>query len=323
MLRNLRFLLLLILTTLLSACLRDAPLRATEMTAQGAYSASLSSNGQFAAIGSIRHGGSLWHTADAERLFSWNLAAGSFSDIISTALSADGRIALTADTRQVGFWSTDTGESVGFWAAPADISVTVLSGDGRFALIGLKDYSAIFIDVFAGNVVHRLSHQGVIKSVSLSENGELALTGSDDRSAKLWDLNTGKSIHQWPHSNTVNMVKLSDDGRHAITSSQHAGLFLWNTQTGLQTQTFANRSLTFTSAAFSRNNRQILLGTSLQTIQLRETATAKLVKQWRIAGKKPWQPSNSKVIAVAFSESNKIFYSITANGLLQKWPLQP
>ena len=103
MLRNLRFLLLLILTALLSACLRDAPLKTTEVTAQGSYSASLSNNGQFAAIGSIQHGGSLWRTTDAERLFSWNLAAGNFSDIISTALSADGRIALTADARQVGF----------------------------------------------------------------------------------------------------------------------------------------------------------------------------------------------------------------------------
>jgi WD40 repeat protein len=107
----------------------------------------------------------------------------------------------------------------------------------------------------------------------------------------------------------------------AITSSQHSGFHLWDVKSGQQKYFVANRSHTITAAAFSQDNKQILLGTSLQEIGLWEPNSAKRVKHWRIAGKNTWQPSNTKVYALAFSSLNKRFYSITSNGILQQWGL--
>ena len=312
---------LLLLSVLLSGCFKDQPESMQEIASQGVYTAALSENGAFAVIGSINHGGSLWQTSDMERRYNWNLAAGGYSNITSTALSPNGNIALTADTRQAVFWDTRTGESIGFWSTPADVKTAALSGNGSVAIMGLRDYSAIVIDVSTGDTLFRLSHQGMVGAVAISEDGLIGLTGSDDRSAKLWDLSTGKMIFEWPHSNTVNLVKLSPDKSIAMTSSQHSGFHLWDIKSGEQTHFVANRSHTITSAAFSQNNKTVLLGTSLQEIGLWETGSAKRVKTWKIAGKNMWQPSNTKVYALAFLQQSNHFYSVTSNGVLQEWAL--
>ena len=311
----------LVLSALLSGCMRDQPEAMQEIAIQGIYSAALSESGAYAVIGSINHGGSLWQTSDMERRYNWNLKAGSYSNISATALSGNGNIALTADTRQAVFWNTRNGESISYWSTPADVKTAALSGNGSLAMFGLRDYSAIVVDVSTGNTLFRLSHQGMVGSVSISEDGRIGLTGSDDSSAKLWDLSAGKMLHEWPHSNTVNLVKLSADGSLAITSSQHTGFYLWDVKSGKQNHFVANRSHTITSAAFSEDNKQVLLGSSLQEIGLWETGSAKRIKHWNIAGKNVWQPSNTKVYALAFSSQNKHFYSVTSNGVLQKWAL--
>ncbi|MBL4607364.1 MAG: hypothetical protein JKY01_05985 [Pseudomonadales bacterium] len=312
---------LLLSATLLSGCMRDQAESMQEVAIQGVYSAALSENGTYAIIGSINHGGSLWQTSDMERRYSWNLTAGSYSDITATALSKNGNVALTADTRRTVFWDTRSGESIGYWSTPADVKAAAVSGNGSVAIFGLRDYSAIVVDVSTGNTLFRLSHQGMVGTVSISDDGKIGLTGSDDRSAKLWDLSTGKMLYEWPHSNTVNLVKLSADGTMAITSSQHSGFYLWDVKSGKQTHFVKNRSHTITAAVFAQGNKEVLLGTSTQEISLWETSSAKRLKRWRIAGKNPWQPSNTKVMALAFSQQNAHFYSLTSNGILQEWAL--
>ncbi|MBV1870526.1 MAG: hypothetical protein KUG76_06425 [Gammaproteobacteria bacterium] len=312
---------LLLLIALTSGCMKDQPISMQEVAVQGVYTAALSENGAYALIGSINHGGSLWQTSDMERRYNWNLAAGAYSEISSTALSHNGNIALTADTRQAVFWDTRTGESVGYWSTPADVKTAALSGNGSVAIFGLRDYSAIVVDVSTGDTLFRLGHQGMVGAVSISEDGLIGLTGSDDRSAKLWDLKTGNMLFEWKHSNSVNLVKLSADGKIALTSSQHSGFHLWSIESGQQLHMIKNRSHTVTSVAFSADNQTMLIGTSLQQIDLWKTSSAKRIKTWSIAGKNLWQPSNTKVYAVAFSQQRNHFFSVTSNGVLQEWAL--
>ena len=106
-----------------------------------------------------------------------------------------------------------------------------------------------------------------------------------------------------------------------ITSYKLFTPHLWDVKSGEQKQFIENRSHTITAAAFSKDNKQALLGTSLQEIWLWDFNSAKQLKKWKIAGKNSWQPSNTKVYAVAFSSQNQRFYSITSNGVLQEWAL--
>ena len=109
-------LLLVGLTSSLVGC-GDKPLQTLETSKQGTYSGSLSPSGQFALVGSIHHGGSLWRIEDAERLYNWNHSADQYSSIVQSTFSTDSKFALTAEKKRFVLWDVASGRPGGFWPA--------------------------------------------------------------------------------------------------------------------------------------------------------------------------------------------------------------
>lgn len=317
--------LLLALGGILTACDQGkAPEETKEYAVKGFYGASLSDDGQFAAVGSIHHGGSLWQTSKGERLFNWNHKEGQNANIIATGFSPEGRFALTADHQTMVLWNTETGAADTFWAAPNEVLDLDLSSNGNYALLGLGDYTAVIFDVKRGGVQRTFYHQNRVSAVALSNDGRFALTGSDDSSAKLWDIKTGKQLQQFDHEDQVVTVALTSKGDKALTIAKYDKAAIWDTATGKLLDTLPlkptaiKRGQTFTSARFSDDGKLLLTGNSDRTVQLWDVKTLKPLAQWTVPKRDPWKPTSAAILAVSFGPGNKQFFAIASNGFAHR-----
>lgn len=314
---------LLAILLLLSACgLDDTPNSSIEHASQGVYDAKLSLKGEYAVVASINHGGSFWRLSDGERLYNWNHAAGSYTNLVAVALSGNGKIALTADQRRLVAWRASDGKSIGFWNTPAKVLCIALSYNGRYALVGLDNYTAIYIDIQDGTLLNTVTHEGAVKSVALSANGGLGITGSEDLTARLWRLKDGKQLRKWDHNFTVNYVTLSGDGTLAFTSSQHDRSFIWDAKKNQVAFEIASRSATVTAARFSINNEQLLIGTTARKVALWDLKNKTKVTEWITPKKSNWKPEGVRIYDVSFSSKPDTFYSIASNGMSYQWSLK-
>lgn len=309
---------------LLTACDNKTPPQSSiEVARNGIHGGALSSDGEYAVIGSVFHGGSLWRTKDGERLYNWNHSENEDKKIIiSGDIEADNQWAMTADAATLVLWDMNTGEYARFWTSPGEVLDTKLSKGGRYALLGLADHSAVIFDAIRGGISRTFTHQGRVRSVDLSDDGRVAITGSEDQTAVVWQIKTGKALFTVQHREDVQLVKLSSDGRYALTAAQYDRAEIWDVeqQKSLGVIPLAkaklSRGLRLTTARFSEDNRYILLGFPNRTVELRETRSFRLVKTWGLPKRNQWQPTAAAVIDVAFDANKNRYWSITSDGFI-------
>jgi WD40 repeat protein len=311
------------LSLLLAACTPGkAPQSSLEVAVKGLHSAAISDDGQYAAIGSIHHGGSLWRTRDGERLYNWNHREGELTTIFTADFSPDNKWAMTAGPHALVLWDMKEGKAVRYWTAPGEVLSIALSNDGNFALLGLSDHSAVLFDVIRGGVKRTFSHGNRVRSVAMSNDGRLAVTGSEDYTAALWDVASGKMLHKIQHEDDVQMVAISPDGKLAMSAAKYDKAVLWDTQSGALVGEIPlgkenlRRGMRFTAAKFSEDGRQLLTGRPDQIVQLWDTRSVKLIDSWTLPKRDAWKPTSSAVIAVAFGQNNSQYHAGASNGML-------
>lgn len=300
----------------------DAPALWKEYALTGAYSASISSKGTYAAIGSFNHGGSLWKLSNHERLFNWNHKAKDFSIIAATAFSPAEDYAATANQQDLVLWNVRSGQPEGFWSSPAEIMQMDLSPNGDFALLGLADHTAVYFDVKNGGVQRTFRHDARVRSVDLSEDGQLALTGSDAYKAKLWSVQTGDLLQEVSFGNVVDTVALSPNGRVAFSAGSLDKALIWDTNTGQVRHILSNigdffqKRASYLSARFSADNSQLLTGTAAGLVQLWDVNSGSELRSWRIHRRDPYGPVHAGVYAVAFGQGK--YYALSSNGIINE-----
>jgi len=323
-LMTLRLSLLISLALLVGGCEQGAaPSRSFEVSTIGAQAAALSDDGQWAIIGSVHHGGSLWRTHDGERIFNWNHQKGQQTTLLAADFSPDGLWALTADRHTMVLWNVKSGAAERFWTAPGEVLSIALSQNGKYALLGLSDFKAALFDVRRGGVRRVFNHQNRVRSVALSNDGKLALTGSEDATATLWDLASGEALLTIEHDSDVQQVALSPDAKRALSSSKYDRTAIWNTDTGEELGDLPlsaeriKRGLYLTVTRFSEDNTQLLTGRPDRTVQLWDLKNMRQLKRWTLPKRDPWKPSSAAVLALAFGENNQ-YYAVASNGLVHQ-----
>jgi len=266
----------------------DAPVSWSEYARQGAYSAAISPSASYVSLGSSLHGGSLWDLSQNARLFSWNHKAGDFSVISATAFSPEEKYAVTASQRDLVLWETSTGKALEFLSSQAEILDLALSNNGDFSLVGQSDFNAVYYDLKNGGARKTFRHEARVRAVALDKAGQFALTGSDAYKARLWNLLTGELLQTLEFENTVDTVALSDDGQLAFTSATLSRAVIWDTTTGKTLATlsggddlFAKR-LSYLSARFSADKRQLLTGSASGVVQLWDARSGSLMRSWQV-----------------------------------------
>lgn len=300
---------------LLCACDRSPKPEQTWLIApEGALAAALTEH--FALLATTAGPAELWRLQPKSRLYVWRHSE-TENNIIDVALSADEQYAITAERNSLAWWRTDDGTLLKVWSLPR-INTIRLAADGRFALIGLDD-KAIYFSLTHGKTIYAFPHDGPVSTVALSSNGRYALTGSEDRSAKLWDLTNGTLKYNWPHPNELALVALSADARYALTNAALSQTRLWNLADGKRSTDIGPKLLTLASAGFSSNAHYLVTGQLSQRIDLWETRTGRLLKYWRPKKTDDWRPSAANILALTFSNQDRLVTSLAANGYLQRW----
>ncbi len=285
-----------------------------EMAVQGVYSATLSANGANAVIGSIHHGGSYWQVKPKERLYDWNHSAEQKTGVVASAVSDDGRYAVTCEHRKLVLWSTQTGEAFWLWEAPADIRDIDLDDQGLVALLGLESYEAVLFDIRNGGVKRRLNHEGIVQAVDMTPDQKWAISGGDDSMVKVWDLQSGKLLHQWELDNQIKTVAISNDGRLGFAASHRGITRLWDLQTGTALSDLPTVSGHYTVARFDRGGTKLLTGTSSGQVQLWSAPEGEKQGHWSMPPRNPWVTKNTQVLDVTFQGS--AIRAVGANGIV-------
>ncbi len=305
--------------TILTACEGEKPEQTTKVAVQGVISAALPKAADYAVIGSLQHGGSLWNLSNLERLYNWNHQGGQFSSLRAVGISGDSRIATTVVGADIVVWEVSTGQSLNFWRAPDKIMAMQLGQQGRYAILGLQNSQAVYFDIERGQARQEFQHEAEVFGVAISADGKLAMTGSDDRTARIWRLEDGALLHRFEHGNQVKTVALSDDGALAFSTAQREEAVVWDTTSGSAKSKVDVRYANFTSARFSEDSSKLALGTFRGDVFLVDTATGAKVKHWKAKSRQVWGPASSgAILSVAFQPDGKII-AVSSDGLLQQF----
>jgi len=315
-----RLIILFVAYLALTACSSGTPPdEQWEMAVQGVYSAALSEDANHAVIGSIHHGGSYWQVQPKERLYDWNHMADEKTGIVASAISDDGKYAVTCEHRKLVLWSTQTGEAFWLWEAPANIQAIDLDDQGSYALLGLDSYEAVLFDIRNGGVKRRLAHEGIVKAVDMTPDQKWAITGGDDSTVKVWDLQNGKLLNQWLLDNQIKTVAISHDGRYGFAASHRGITRIWDLQTGKTLADLPTISGHYRVARFNPNGQNLLTGTSAGQVQLWSVPKGDALARWAMPPRNAWVTKNTQVLDVAY-QGNAI-RAVGANGIVYHYKL--
>ena len=314
-----------LLTLTLAACSSgEPPVDWQNYATIGLFSATISENGQLAAIGAQGEGGSLWDIETGARLYDWNHKKGTRTIVAQTAFSPEGEFAVTANQQDLVLWHTATGRAEWFWNSPGEILDIALTRRGNYALLGLANHTAVFFDILNGGIVRTLRHGGRVRTVALSRDGKTAITGSDDYIATIWDIKSGLMLQQLKLDNIIDTVAISSDGKTAFSASSLDRGVVWDVASGdiisyiSGNEPFKQRRISYLSARFSTDASKLLTGSASGAVQMWDPQNGEMLGYWRTHKKDAYGPNSVSVLSVAFSRSGS-YLALGSNGVLNEF----
>lgn len=310
----------LLFLVLQSCSFTDDPSAFFSTSVQGIFGAAYSTDGRHVLAGSIQHGGSLWDTENAERLFNWNHQANLTSQITAMDFSAEGDFALTSDGRTLVLWDVSSGEALRFFNAPSTVLHLALSPSAQTALLGLANGNAVLFDVQRGGIIEELDQGHHILSMAVSNNGDYALFGLDNGQAKFWNLRSLELINEIETQGRVQTVALSNDGLFGLLTVQHIDAVVWDMRANAlhSKLNYSNRFFpsfsSFVVAKFSRDGSKILTGNTTGAVELWSRENGKRIKRWITPVGSTFKPRIFSVVAVAINDQLRQVSAIVSNG---------
>ncbi|MGI1943331.1 WD40 repeat domain-containing protein [Shewanella glacialipiscicola] len=312
-----KHLLLVICTIFLAACSPKAE-DISILTTEPSYSASLSSNGEFALVATQNSGVQCWDLSTHTLKYQW-IHGDINTGVTSTAISPNGAFAASLSRDSVAIWRMADGKSLGWWSLPSSGESVAVADNGAL-LVGLNDGSVMSLNSARSALIKFLGHKDRVNSVALSADGRLALTGSNDMQAILWQAQTGQPLHTWTLSSRITKVALNESGSLSFTNGSTNEAKIWDNTSGnlLNKLDIQRRQMNFSAVRFVNNDTQILTGTPAREVILWQRGTGKEIGKWQISLTKNSQSRGAVVYSVAIRDTNKVV-SISSQGLVETW----
>ena len=304
---------------LLTGCFNNDPEQSFSTSVQGVYSADFSADGEHAAVGSIQHGGSLWRTEDAERLYNWNHQSDQLSAITALAFSPDGQYVVTADNNTLVLWEVDSGEALRFFESPGEIRFIDLTPSAERALLGMADNRSILFDIQQGGIKQQVQHAADLIEQTISADGTRALASLDNRTLSFWDLRDKETLEVIEVDGRVNTIALSHDGRFAFSPIQHRSANIWDldskqihSELRYNNKFFPSFS-SFLTARFYDDQDQLMTGNTTGAAELWDINTGRRLGRWVTPKSASFGPTNFSVVAVAKQDQSGRVIAMTSD----------
>jgi WD40 repeat protein/serine/threonine protein kinase len=250
----------------------------------------LSGDGKKILIGSGDKTAVLWEAASGKKIQTF---PGHHNEVWGVCLSRDGRRALTmsnglaaGDKDILTLWDAESGNKLQTFQAIQNSTGLALSGDGKYALSGRRDKSAILWDAASGKELKTLNAGG--HKVALSDDGKYALlTASYDNTATLWDAASGKILQTLKgHNNWILGLAISGDGKYVLTGSDDKTAVLWQLNsappppTESMVQKFEGHTGEIRGVALSGDGKYAVTGSGDRTAILWDAASGKKLQHF-------------------------------------------
>ncbi|MFS1437392.1 WD40 repeat domain-containing protein [Shewanella sp. 10N.286.48.A6] len=292
------------------------------VTDDASYSASLSENGQYALVSTANNGVLWWDLKASQLKYHWQhgnkASKNDDNSVFDTAISANAHYAATLSNSSLVIWNIQSGKSIGWWSLPASAQSVAIANNAQ-TLVGLIDGSVMSLAP-EKNLIKFLGHNERVSSVSISADGQRALTGSNDGSVILWQAQTGQPIQQWQLESRLSKVQLNQRGSLSFVSDIKGHAYIYHNDTGAQQSQLAinRRQMTFSSARFIHQDKQLITGSPSKEIILWDTKTGKKQTTRQIQLTKNSQNRGAVVYSIA-SDENQNIISISNQGLVETW----
>ena len=206
------------------------------------------------------------HAAQGQPVLAARALTGHTSAMDSVAVSADGRIALSASTvdKAVQVWDLVSGTSLRALTGHREgVQSVAVSADGRIAVSAGMDKKVRVWDLRSGACLHTLrGHNEDVGSVSVAADGRIGVSaGGYDKKVRVWDLGSGACRHTLTgHTGRVFAVAMSADGRMAVSGSEDKTVRVWDVHSGACLHSLTRQTGVVYSVAVSADGRIALAG---------------------------------------------------------------
>ena len=189
----------------------------------------------------------------------------------SVAISADGRLALTASfDYSIILWDLES-ETVLAELAGHDAAVNAvifLPGD-RQALSASDDGTVALWDLENGDKLESFEgHGGKVVAVAVSPDGHIAASAGWDRTIRLWDLENRVAIQALSWQDNLNAVGFSADGQTVIAGASDGELTLWRVADGNRLGAIASHDFAVTGLARNGADGVVATASIDETVRL-------------------------------------------------------
>jgi len=159
------------------------------------------------------------------------------------------------------------------------INSVAISPNGRYAISGSSDYTALFWDTKTAQVIHRFVHPSRVTKVALDNQGKYAFSAGSKRQSSILDIKTGKEVSR------------------------------------LQ---YHSRSRIFSAVTFSNDSTQIFTGSPGRLLNRWSTSSGKQLEQWTVTPRKDSRPVSSVIFAISEATSGKLVTE-SSSGYAEFW----
>jgi len=241
-----------------------------------------------------------------------------FSSVIATAFSPDGKILATSDVRGwIYLWRVADGSQLLKTPAHSEFIFSLaFSKDGQMMASGSIDRTVKLWNVNTGACLLSIeAHALGVASIAFSPDDLLIASGGGDRTVKLTEVATGKCVMTLEgHEQIVRSVAFSPDGQMVASCSLDHTIKLWSVTTGECVRTIVDTNAVYSVAFAPQNDRtdgQLASAGEDCLVKIWDMHTGKIVKA--IAG------HQKQIWSIAFSADGQMLVSAGDDETVKLW----